>query len=151
MSNQTIRVVIDPNDQPSSTAAQTSATPLNQQSKQSNGLMKVNPLVLGAAVSAGKQVFSAVTNNIGNYTGRTDIQRKVNNGLSNARIVGQLGAAAYAASFSNPFTAVALVSAIAVEGAVTSWEQNKNAEMRLMETEYYNQVRGNRINESRYR
>ena len=151
MSNQTIRVIIDPNGESSSTAAQTSPTPLNQQSRQASGLMKVNPLVLGAAISAGKQVFGAVTNNIGNFTGRTDIQRKVNNGLSNARIIGQLGAAAYAASFSNPFTAVALVSAIAVEGAITSWEQTKNAEMKLMETSYYNQVRGNRINESRYK
>jgi len=148
VSNQTITVRVDPNDQPSSTGVQNSPTPLQSNKANNNKLLGVNPVIVAGAVSAGKQVFGAVTNNIGAYTGRTDIQRKINSGLSNARVIGQVG---YVVLSSNPIGAAVAASALAVEASISVWQRYEERKLQEREAEYYRTIRGNRINESRYR
>jgi len=148
MADQVIRVRIDPNEQPNDVGVQNTETPVNNQPAEARTGMRINPIMLATAINTGKQVFNFATSNIGTFTGRTDLQRRVNNGMKTARIAGQLG---YAALASNPVTAVAVIAATATELAINVVETTQEIKRGNTEAEFYRQVRGNRINESRYR
>ena len=80
--NLTIDVNINPNGLASATGLQTNApTPLNRGIVREKQTGLSNMALLGAVGLAGRQVFNVATSSVGTYTGRNDLQRKINRGL----------------------------------------------------------------------
>jgi len=80
--NLTIDVNINVVGQPSTTGIQVNApTPLNRGLVREKQTGLSNKAALGAIGLAGRQVFRAATSSVGTYTGRNDLQRKINRGL----------------------------------------------------------------------
>lgn len=144
MANQVIDVRINPNEQPEATAVQTNETPINTTPKKT-GLTNINPVALGIALNTGRQVFQAATTNIATVTGRSDLQRKVNQGLNSSRILGQIGFGLVKGGALG-FGAIA---AVGVEMAINVAQQGIEVRNTNIEAEFYRTMRGNRINRSR--
>jgi len=140
MSTQTINVNFNANDSQEATAVQTQETLISKPAS------KVNTAIgVAIALQVGKQVFAAATSNITNVTGRSDIQRQVNQGLNNGRIALQLGIGA----FKGGAIGIAAVGALAIEMGINYAEQQIDIRNKNIEADFYRQSKGNIINRSR--
>lgn len=147
MANQQIDVNFNAQGQAEVTAVQDTPTPLTEAQRKAaqKKAEKNKAIAIGIAINTGRQVFNAVTSNVTNVTGRSDIQRKVNQGLNNGRIISQIGFGFAAGGM----LGVGAIAAVGVEAAINVLEQNLEIRNKNIEADYYRQMRGNRIDRSR--
>jgi hypothetical protein len=92
-----------------------------------------------------KTVFDSFTGNVGNFTGRTDLQRSINRAKKGFGIAAQIGVGL---AFSPVAAGVAAGSAI-IDFGIDRYELVRQRGLDNKEAEYRRELRGNRINESR--
>lgn len=132
--NLTIDVNINPNDQPSATSTQIVEKP-NMATRTPNVRQIAS---IGLLVNAGRQVGMTTLGNVGTITGNSQLQRRINRGLTVAGVG--------ASFFVNPVVgAISLATTLgtdAFQTAIKIRNENNSAE-------YYRKVNGRRIDKGR--
>ena len=145
--NLVIDVNINPNGQASTTGVQVNApTPLNRGIVREKRTGLSNIAVLGAVGLAGRQVFNFATSSVGTYTGRNDLQRKINRAF---RTTGRLaligGGFAKGGIIGGAITTIGVLTESFVRGATIEIERD----ISVKEAAFKMQSLGNIWNESR--
>lgn len=146
--NLVMDVNINPLGQPPGTSPQ-----FNTPTQFSSGFSFANNNALRNIALAGtvglvaSKTFNAFTGNVGQYTGRTDLQRQVDRVKKGASIGGQL---LIGAKFGVKGVIVAAAK-ITLDATIDAVQTNIQLGIDRREAEYRREIRGNRINESRSR
>jgi len=145
--NLTIDVNINPNGQASTTGVQVNApTPLNSGFVREKQTGLSNMAVLGSIGLAGKQVFNAATGSIGAYTGRDDLQRKINTGF---KVTGRIVLIGSAIRRGGLIGGAIAAIAVATETGIGVFQAEITRQNQNREAEFKRQSLGNLRNESR--
>jgi hypothetical protein len=146
--NLVLDVNINANGQPSGTEAQLGGTSQFTSGFSSQAAIGLKDLALVGAVGlAGKRIFDAALGSVGQYTGRTDLQRGIDRGR---KAVGTLAQVSGAFAIS-PAVGGAVLFKIGVDVGIDAVEVFLQRNIDDKEASYRSELRGNRINESRYR
>jgi len=147
MPNLVMDVNINPLNQASPTQNQiNSPTPFNTPFQQERTSAVGNMAIVGAVGLAGKQVFSAVTGSVGAYTGRQDLQRRINRGIETFGRLSLLGGAFVSGG---PVAAGIVAGSMLVESVVGRFQFNLDIQNRNKEAQFKLQSLGNLRNGSR--
>jgi hypothetical protein len=146
--NLVLDVNINPNAQPPGTESQIGGSSQFTSSFSSERLTAIrNGALIGFVGLAGKRVFDSVAGGVGQRTGRSDLQRKIDRGSKVFGIGSQIGLGFVA----GPVVGAVAIGKVAIDLGVEAFERNIERDLDNKEASYRRQLRGNRINESRSR
>jgi len=144
----TLNLNFNPTEQPPSTVPQLNAPSAFTSGSTFERLSAFKNLaVVGMFGLAGKRVFDAAVGGVGRFTGRNDLQRKIDRGRKTFGVVSQIG---FGVAL-GPVATGAVLFKLGVDATIDVVEFNLQRQLDNNEAEYRRQLRGNRINESRYR
>jgi hypothetical protein len=146
--NLVLDVNINPNGQPSGTETQLGGTSQFTSGFSNQSAVGLKNLALVGTIGlAGKRIFDTALGSVGQYTGRTDLQRSIDRGRKAISTVATVGGA----FIINPALGAAALFKIGVDVGIDAVEVSLQRNIDDKEASYRSELRGNRINESRYR
>jgi hypothetical protein len=147
--NLVLDVNINPFDQPRGTEPQIS-TPTQFTSGFSSERQTAirNVALVGFIGLAGKRIFDSATGGVGQRTGRSDLQRKIDRG---SKVFGIGSQIVLGFVTGQGIGGAVAIGKVAIDLGVEAFERNIERDLDNKEATYRRQLRGNRTNESRSR